>query len=809
VSLTALPVSDVYDPAVLEFVSAQPAETGTTTNTIAWSNLAPVAAGQAVTLEVTFRALTTTNGGNTTNSVIAIGSNVSVTLPPAQAQAQVRVLAPQLALLKMSSAGGAPVPAGSVLTYTILITNSGDGAATNVTIFDSLLLEMVGLGSSYLQPPALTIPAGTTYTLDYPFTTPVPVTNGVQLQNSVSITSTEQPSPQTGVVTDTLSSTHTLSLSKSADRATAQPGEFITYTVAYTVSGTEPVTGVTVVDPLPPFVSYVSSNPAGAYDAGARLVTWTITDPLVHLSGVTLHTGSFSVVVRADIPLNNGLVLTNTAIATDTAGLTAASTATVTIVSSSTLAISKAVWQTLVQPGELLTYTLAYTVQGNTLVPSVVITDALPAWLSYVSAEPPATVNGSTLNWTIGNVPTYTTGIVTLTLQLANSVPVTLTQAPNTAVIGDGDGRVFTSTVSVPLPADVAVAKSVQPQLAQVGDTVTYVITVTNLGPVLAQGVLLSDPIPAGLTPLSTGAGCALTPALACTIGDLAVGASVEVTVAARIATASGMIINTANVTSSTTDVNPANNQASAVVDVRVPVLVLNKTSHVGDGNFVDLRGYLTYTLVLSNAGDLPALGSMIIDQVPTGTVYVAGSAVPPAVASGNTLSWTIGLLPVGSAYTVSFMVYVDGVNPDLAIRNRAFATGSNVTTTISSNPVINPYSPSSIALSRFTAQWVGGATVALNFQTSLETNTSGFYMLRATVNDRAGATRVSGFLPALGAGGNYDWVDGDVVAGTTYYYWIEEIETSGASRFYGPAVAGPALTRRSIYLPIVVAGAQ
>ena len=33
--------------------------------------------------------------------------------------------------------------------------------------------------------------------------------------------------------------------------------------------------------------------------------------------------------------------------------------------------------QTLVQPGELLTYTLAYTVQGNTLVPNVVITDAL------------------------------------------------------------------------------------------------------------------------------------------------------------------------------------------------------------------------------------------------------------------------------------------------------------------------------------------------------------------------------------------------------------------------------------------------
>ncbi len=55
--MSLVPLTDTYDPALLQFVSASPAETSVGGGTITWSNVGPLRAGETTTVTVTFLAL--------------------------------------------------------------------------------------------------------------------------------------------------------------------------------------------------------------------------------------------------------------------------------------------------------------------------------------------------------------------------------------------------------------------------------------------------------------------------------------------------------------------------------------------------------------------------------------------------------------------------------------------------------------------------------------------------------------------------------------------------------------------------------
>ncbi len=125
----------------------------------------------------------------------------------------------------------------------------------------------------------------------------------------------------------------------------------------------------------------------------------------------------------------------------------------------------------------------------------------------------------------------------------------------------------------------------------------------------------------------------------------------------------------------------------------------------------------------------------------------------------------------------------------------------------ISSNTVINPYQPTAITLDRFEATRAGGATIDLRFYTSVEQNSSGFFIVSATTSDRQSATRVSEFIPSrgLGGGASYTWTDVSAPASGEVYYWLEEIETGGAATFYGPVLAATPRSPQNwrVFMPI------
>ncbi|MDD5435016.1 MAG: DUF11 domain-containing protein, partial [Nitrospira sp.] len=113
--------------------------------------------------------------------------------------------------------------------------------------------------------------------------------------------------------------------------------------------------------------------------------------------------------------------------------------------------------------------------------------------------------------------------------------------------------------------ADVSITKTDSPDPVTVGGTLTYSITVHNYGPGTAKSVTVTDPLPGSVTLLSANPSvgtCSGTSTVTCNLGDLVNGASATISIDLTPNTA-GTIINTASVTSTTSDSNSSNNSAT------------------------------------------------------------------------------------------------------------------------------------------------------------------------------------------------------------------------------------------------------
>jgi len=113
------------------------------------------------------------------------------------------------------------------------------------------------------------------------------------------------------------------------------------------------------------------------------------------------------------------------------------------------------------------------------------------------------------------------------------------------------------------------------------------------------------------------------------------------------------------------------------------------------------------------------------------------------------------------------------------------------------------------IKLNRFSATRQGDQII-IRWETGMEINTWGYHLYRTSDGDRAHAERVT---PALilaqgrgSAGAAYTWTDTDVAEGTTYSYWLQEVEIDETTSEYGPVRATPRVTNtdHQIFLPLM-----
>jgi len=116
--------------------------------------------------------------------------------------------------------------------------------------------------------------------------------------------------------------------------------------------------------------------------------------------------------------------------------------------------------------------------------------------------------------------------------------------------------------------ADLALTKTADRKSVKIGETITFTITVTNLGPDTATGIYFGDAIPDPLNFVSASCDKGPTFGGACAVDSLAVGESATITVVTTPITnpaqSERKFTNTAFIAESTTfDPNPDNNTAS------------------------------------------------------------------------------------------------------------------------------------------------------------------------------------------------------------------------------------------------------
>ncbi|MCK5379511.1 MAG: DUF11 domain-containing protein, partial [Acidobacteria bacterium] len=207
--------------------------------------------------------------------------------------------------------------------------------------------------------------------------------------------------------------------------------------------------------------------------------------------------------------------------------------------------------------------------------------------------------------------------------------------------------------------ADINITKTDDVDPVVTGYPLNYTITVSNpSGPSWAHDVVVGDTLPSGVTLVGT-TGCAEDPGgiPTCTIGPVANGDAVQVTVAVTVDEGTlGIITNQAGVASSSEDPNPADNTTTedTMVD---PWANLSITKIDGEDPVV-AGTELTYTITVNNPGPYDADDVVVTDSMPAGVTFVSSSGC--AEDPGGLPTCSLGSIVAGGSAAYTLTVTVD-----------------------------------------------------------------------------------------------------------------------------------------------------
>ncbi|MBF0673308.1 MAG: DUF11 domain-containing protein [Salinibacterium sp.] len=237
--------------------------------------------------------------------------------------------------------------------------------------------------------------------------------------------------------------------------------------------------------------------------------------------------------------------------------------------------------------------------------------------------------------WTYGNGNLGFTNNAGGTVQVSISDPASATPSFTAVSYMSGPASGNNDAAASPgTPVDLAIAKTVDAPTKEIGDTVSYSLTVTNTTTdAISSGFTIRDAVPTYLTidPASVPAHCSLTGQLiSCAEGTLEPQDSLTRTFQAVVnsnASRGLAVTNTATVLGNEEDTNASNNSASAAFTVVAPSLALVKTADYVDANDngnPDVGETVTWSFRVTNNGDIDATGVSIDDPTVTGITPAA-----------------------------------------------------------------------------------------------------------------------------------------------------------------------------------------
>ena len=356
-----------------------------------------------------------------------------------------------------------------------------------------------------------------------------------------------------------------------------------------------------------------------------------------------------------------------------------------------TLDITKVANTTLVNPGDVIKYTVQITAGGLSDSLDVILTDNLSEMFFDVS-KATYSVNGIDKGVWIGNanLGTISSG---MTVNVVITVPVKayvdvgkLNSITNFASVINSDKKAANDTNIVPINViDLAVNKTAnhQNKTYNYGDNVEYVIEIVNNGPGIATDIIATDNLPEGLKFINANVPGGWTLSISnnkITINGekLANGEKVLITIIAKAAKSNTTLINNIKVNGTGFDSNISNNNDSETIKI-TPLVDLAITKVVDNVNPL-FDSIITYTITVVNNGPDASTDVVVKDIWPANGLKFITSTGTYNPATGI---WNVGELGSNEIATLTITAKTTAVGK---FENKVSVNGTGYDSNLSNN---------------------------------------------------------------------------------------------------------------------------
>lgn len=354
------------------------------------------------------------------------------------------------------------------------------------------------------------------------------------------------------------------------------------------------------------------------------------------------------------------------------------------------LALTKSDSPDPVITGSDVTYTIVVTNNGFATAQFVVVTDNLPASVTFVSCSSTGTgVCGGTLNnrtVTFASLANGTQETITL-VATANGAggstttnTATVASSTNDPNAANNSAQTITTVANLP-SADLSITKADSPDPVTPGGTLTYTLTVTNGGPDAAQSVVVTDTLSSDVSFVDCSSdqggvcgGTATSPTVS--FSSLANGVTATITIhvtASNSLTTGAVISNTASVSSTTADPASGNNSDSEDTTVQVATATVTSVVVSPDAQTINRGGTQQFTATAFN-GATPVPGATFTwgsSNTNVATIDTNGLATGVGIGTTTITATTsdgIGGNVSGTAtLTVQVPLVINEINADVA----------------------------------------------------------------------------------------------------------------------------------------------
>lgn len=555
-------LTDTLDKGLIFTGASGNYEYDSTTRTVTW-NIDGLAVGQ----NLTFYVYATVDAYGVLNNTVTVGDNTvirNVTVPEITPDKTIDNDSPNF---------------GDKVSYTVTVTN-GEFEANNVIVKDvvgnGLTVTDISDNGQY-DPITRTITwivdlaknEVKTFTVEATVSGYGNISNKVVVGNKTIFKNVDVPE---------------ITPKKDVNNTTPNFGENVAYTIVVSNDGISDAKQVVITDTLAKGLKFLGANYNGVYDENTHTVTWTL----------DIDAGK-TVELKVNVTVEDYGVLVNRVTVGDKTS--SVDIAVPEIIPDKTANVTDANF------GDNVTYTVTVTNDGDVDASQVVIVDQLGNGLKYVSSSD-------------GGVWDEKTNTVTWIVDLAKgeskvfSVIATVVgygNVTNSLVVGNK-----TTGVNVTVP-EINPDKTVDNEIPNFGDNVTYTVKVTNDGIGDANNVVITDVLDKGLKFLNATGNFTYdekTGTITWTV-DLAKGETktfnVNVTVLGY-----GVLPNTVAVGNKT-----------AVRNITVPEIITVKEVNSSD---IHIGDEITYTITVSNPGKINATNVVIRDILPEGLKFINAS---------------------------------------------------------------------------------------------------------------------------------------------------------------------------------------